>query len=55
MTDERQRLEEVEEHIQDAEHELDELEHPYGSDKFPPFYESGDHPELDDQTIAPPG
>ncbi len=40
MTNERERLAEVEEHIREAEHELDDLEHPYGSDKFPAFYET---------------
>lgn len=55
MTNERERLEEVEEHIQDAKRELDDIEHPYGSDDFQPYYDSGATPEEDDQTITPPG
>ena len=55
MTDEQQRLEKVEEDIQDAKQELDDLEHPYGSDDGQPYYDSGETPEEDDQTITPPG
>ena len=55
MANERERLDQVEEHIKKAEEELDEVEHPYGSDDGQPYYESGDTPEHDDQTIAPPG
>jgi hypothetical protein len=49
------RLKEVEEHIEKAKEELDELEHPMGSDDGQPYYDSGDTPQDDDQTIAPPG
>ena len=55
MSNERERLEEVGEHIKEAEQELDDIEHPYGSDKFQAYYESGDTPEEDDQVITPPG
>jgi hypothetical protein len=51
--DARERLNEVEEHIQAARrHAHDDLEH---HEDEPTFASSGETPEQDDQTIAPPG
>jgi len=49
------RLDDVQEDIEKAKKELDDLEHPFGSDDAQPFYDSGETPEDDDQTIVPPG
>jgi len=50
--DARERLDEVEDHIQAARRQAHEdLDH----HEQPTFASSGDTPEEDDQTIAPPG
>jgi hypothetical protein len=50
---EQERLDKVEEDIKEAKAEADEVIHPMGSDDGPRYYDSGDTPEEDDQTIAP--
>ena len=46
----KERLDEFEGHIQEVRKELEELEH---TEDRPRFYESGDTPSEDDQTIVP--
>jgi hypothetical protein len=51
---EAEELEALEDEIQQARRHADEaLTSPFHSDSH--YYDSGDHPEDDDQTIAPPG
>ena len=47
----QQRLDEVEDDIDDAERKARDLQHR----DTPHWYDSGDNEEEDDQTIAPPG
>jgi hypothetical protein len=51
--DARERLDEVEEHIQQAKRNISQDLDPHEDE--PTFVSSGETPEEDDQTIAPPG
>jgi hypothetical protein len=48
-----ERLDELEEHIQEARKKTEAVVNPAGHEEH--FYESGEESDQDDQTIAPPG